>query len=118
MKRVRRAKRVQHTRRAQTMKRVPFSERGQALPLFILVMIALLAMVGLAIDAGRLYVARAELVRALDSAALAGVVELPDLDAAEQKASAYFNDNDDQATTLVPGEPEREPVPRAGHAKR
>ncbi len=84
------------------MKRVRSDERGQALPLFILVMVALLAMVGLAIDAGRLYVARAELVRALDSAALAGVVELPDLPAAEAKAAAYFNDNEDLSTLSFP----------------
>jgi Flp pilus assembly protein TadG len=102
MKRVPKAKRVQNNKRAQTMKRVRSGERGQALPLFILVMIALLAMVGLAIDAGRLYVARAELVRALDSAALAGVVELPDLPAAEQKASAYFDDNENLGTLSFP----------------
>ena len=102
MKRVNKTKRVQIRRRAETIKRVRRTERGQALPLFILVMIALLAMVGLAIDAGRLYVARAELVRALDSAALAGVVELPDLDAAEQKAAAYFDDNEDLATLSFP----------------
>jgi hypothetical protein len=56
----------------------------------------------LAIDAGRLYVARAELTRALDSAALAGVVELPDLPAAEARASAYFNDNEVDGSISFP----------------
>jgi Flp pilus assembly protein TadG len=84
------------------MKRLHTEEKGQALILFVMVMIGLLAMIGLAIDAGRLYVARAELSRALDSAALAGVVELPDLSAAEARATAYFNDNEIDATVSFP----------------
>jgi Flp pilus assembly protein TadG len=84
------------------MSRVHSGERGQALALFVLVMIGLVAMIGLAIDAGRLYVARAELTRALDSAALAGVVELPDLGAAETKAQAYFDDNEELGTISFP----------------
>lgn len=77
-------------------------ERGQTLPIFAMLLVAFIGLTGLAIDAGRVYIARAELVRALDSAALAGVIELPDLDAAEAKALAYMDDNEPRATTTFP----------------
>lgn len=78
------------------------SERAQALPIFALLIIVFLGMVGLAVDAGRLYVARAELMRALDSAALAGVIELPNTSAAQARASAYMDDNQPDATLTFP----------------
>lgn len=77
-------------------------ERAQALPIFALLIVVFLGMVGLAIDAGRLYVARAELTRALDSAALAGVIELPDLDEAEGAANTYMTDNEPGAEVEFP----------------
>ncbi len=85
------------------MRNTHVGERGQALPLFVLVMFALIAMVGLAVDAGRLYVARAELTRALDAAALAGIVEMPNVTQAETRAAAYFNDNQPGASITFPG---------------
>ncbi len=66
-------------------------QRGQALPLFIIVMVMLVGVVGLAVDVGRFYIARAELSRALDSAALAGVIELPSTANAQTQASTYFD---------------------------
>lgn len=58
-----------------------------------LLVIVLIGLLGLAIDMGRIYVARTELSRAVDAAALAGVMELPDTAAAEAKATAYFQEN-------------------------
>lgn len=77
-------------------------ERGQTLPLFALLIVTFIALVGLAIDAGRLYIARAELSRALDAAALAGVIELPDEDAAELRATAYMAENQPDAAVEFP----------------
>ena len=65
------------------------AERGQILPIMALLAVAFIGLLGLAIDGGRLYVAKAELSRALDSAALAGGVELPDPNEAEPTASAH-----------------------------
>jgi hypothetical protein len=78
------------------------SERGQILPMFVMLLVSFLALVGLAIDAGRVYVARAELTRALDAAALAGVIELPDVDAAKGRATAYMDENQADATLTFP----------------
>jgi Flp pilus assembly protein TadG len=77
-------------------------ERGQTLPIFALLLVAFMGLLGLAIDAGRVYVARAELSRALDSAALAGVLELPDEDEAELAAIAYMTDNQPDAGVSFP----------------
>jgi Flp pilus assembly protein TadG len=85
----------------RVIRRIP-EERGQTLPLFALLIVTFIALVGLAIDAGRLYIARAELSRALDSAALAGVIELPDEDLAEQRALAYMEDNQPDADVEFP----------------
>jgi Flp pilus assembly protein TadG len=78
------------------------SERGQVLPLFVMLLLAFIAMIGLAVDVGRIYVARAELSRALDAAALAGVLELPDTDAAQARASAYMQENQSDASVTFP----------------
>jgi Flp pilus assembly protein TadG len=67
-----------------------------------MLLVAFMGLLGLAIDAGRLYVARAELSRALDSAALAGVLELPDVDEAEVRAEAYMEDNQPDASVSFP----------------
>ncbi len=53
-------------------------EQGQLLLILAASMIALLVGAGLAIDGGVLFVRRAQLARAIDSAALSGVVELYD----------------------------------------
>ncbi|MGD0766051.1 MAG: pilus assembly protein TadG-related protein, partial [Dehalococcoidia bacterium] len=64
-----------------------------------LMMAVLVAAVGLAIDAGRLFIARAELVRAVDAAALAATLELPDLSNAQTKAITYMQQNEPTAVT-------------------
>ncbi len=77
-------------------------ERSQALPIMALLLVVLIGLLGLAIDVGRLYIARTELSRALDAAALAGVVELPDVDEAQAKATAYLAENLPDATASFP----------------
>ncbi len=78
-------------------------EQAQALPIVALLAVVLLGMIGMAIDVGRLYVAKAELSRAIDAAALAGVLELPDVAAAESRANAYLKENIPDATASFPG---------------
>lgn len=77
-------------------------ERGQVLPIIAMLLVALLGLIGLAVDVGRLYVAKAELSRALDSAALAGVLELPDTAAAESRADAYLREHMPGAKATFP----------------
>ena len=78
------------------------SEPGQVLPIMALLLVAFMGLIGLAIDGGRLFVAKTELSRALDAAALAGVVELPDQSEAEAKAIAYMNENLSGVTVTFP----------------
>lgn len=54
------------------------SEQGSAMVLVALGMVAMIGAAALALDAGLLYINRARLVNALDSAVLAGVQHLPD----------------------------------------
>lgn len=77
-------------------------ERAQILPIMALLLVAFMGLLGLAIDGGRLFVAKTELSRALDSAALAGVVELPDDDEAQSKATAYMLDHLPEAQLEFP----------------
>ena len=51
-------------------------ERGQAIVLMVLVVVALLGMIGLAVDGGRLYMERRSVQNAADNAALAGAYAL------------------------------------------
>jgi Flp pilus assembly protein TadG len=69
------------------------NNRGQVLPIMALLVVAFIGLLGLALDLGRLYIARAELSRAVDAAALAGVVDLPDQAAAEGRAAEYLTAN-------------------------
>lgn len=73
------------------------SSKGQVLPMAALMMAVLVAATGLAIDAGRCFIARAELVRAVDAAALAGTLELPNLTVAQAKAITYMTQNEPDA---------------------
>lgn len=84
------------------MVRILKSERAQTLPLMALLLTALIGMLGLAVDAGRVYIARAEMSRALDAAALAGVLELPDLAAAEARAAEYMTYNQPATNVTFP----------------
>jgi len=80
-------------------------DRGQILPMVALLAVVLIAMVGLAIDVGRIMVAKAQLVRAVDAAALAGALKLPDLTAAETEVNLYMAENEPDATVDVPSSP-------------
>jgi hypothetical protein len=67
------------------------------LPLMALILVALVAVVGLAVDVGLIYAARAELVRAVDAAALAAVADLPDTNLAASSAEDYVAANEPTA---------------------
>jgi hypothetical protein len=82
-----------------------FKERGQILVMSALVMLVLVAAIGLAIDLGRIFIARAELVRAVDAAALAGTLELPNLQNAQDKVEAYMHENEPDALVDAPISP-------------
>ena len=79
--------------------------RGQVLPMAALMMVVLVAFTGLAIDVGRLFIAKAELVRAVDAAALAATLELPDLTNAQTKATTYMQQNEPTAVTQTVSSP-------------
>jgi len=69
------------------------SEEGQAIIILTVAMIVFIALLGLALDLGAVFVRRVQLSRAVDAAALAAVTELPDLDAAESVATEFFHAN-------------------------
>ncbi len=73
--------------------RDPRSEAGQSIVILTVAMIVFIALLGLALDLGIIYVRRVQLSRAVDAAALAAVVELPDVDAAEATATQFFHAN-------------------------
>ena len=81
------------------------NERGSIIILVGLSSIVLLAFVGLAIDVGRMYAARAELSRAVDAAALAGVLEFDGtptgLANAQIRAQAYLDTNEPNTTSTI-----------------
>jgi len=87
-----------------------FTERGQILVMSALVMLVLMAAIGLAIDLGRIFVTRAQLVRSLDAAALAGTLELPDVPAAQAKVYQYMTENDPDAEVDVPVSPQERQI--------
>ncbi len=72
----------------------PAAESGQSLIILALAFLGLIAMLGLALDLGLLYVERIHLKRAIDAATLAGVVELPNEEAAMSRAIEYLRAND------------------------
>lgn len=81
------------------------NERGSVLILVVLSALIIIGSAGLAVDVGRLYAAKAELSRAVDSAALAGVLEFDGqasgLTAAQTKATAYMSMNEPTATASI-----------------
>ena len=64
-------------------------ERGQVLPLIALSAVVLIGFTGLAIDLGRVWVAKQELQKAVDAAALAAGQQLPDSTKAYAAATKY-----------------------------
>ena len=69
-------------------------EKGQSIVILAFAVVVLLVFVGLTIDVGRLYGTRIQLSRAVDAAALAGVMELPDEPDAEARARQFMRTND------------------------
>jgi len=69
------------------------NESGQSLIIIAFAFIGLVAMVGLAIDLGIMYIERTRLGQAIDAAALAGAQELPNEIAAWDRAEEYLRMN-------------------------
>lgn len=76
-------------------------EQGVTMVLVAIALLALLGMAGLAIDVGQLVVAKAQLTRAADAAALAGVQSLPDVNRAVADALNYVAINEPGATATA-----------------
>jgi uncharacterized membrane protein len=68
-------------------------ERGQSLIIGAFAIIALIGMVGLAVDVGLVYVERIRVRRAADAAALAAAADLPLEQAAHVRALEYLEEN-------------------------
>lgn len=83
------------------LKKLHRGEAAQVLPMFVMLLIVLVGMIGLATDLGRIYVARAQLGRSVDAAALAGAKQLPDITQADVKARAYIAENEPYASIDV-----------------
>lgn len=69
------------------------NEKGQALVLAALAMVALMGFAAFAVDLGAVYVSRSDLQNAADAAALAAAADLPDAAAAEAAAIYYAGQN-------------------------
>ncbi len=65
-------------------------EQGQAIVIIAFAVVALILFAGLALDAATLYAGQSKLKRAVDAAALAGVVELPNEAAADARTRQFM----------------------------
>jgi Flp pilus assembly protein TadG len=68
-------------------------ESGQSIIILAFIFLALLAMLGLALDLGLVYVERIRMKRTVDAAALAAVTELPTEEEAALRAITYLDEN-------------------------
>jgi hypothetical protein len=68
-------------------------EQGQAIVVIAFALIALVLFAGLALDAATIYAGQSRLKRAVDAAALAGVIELPNEVAAEARSRQFMLGN-------------------------
>jgi len=68
-------------------------EKGQSLIILTFAFLGLIAMLGLALDLGLVYIERVRLKRTVDAATLAGVIELPVEEAAVTKAIGFLDSN-------------------------
>ncbi|MDM8520537.1 pilus assembly protein TadG-related protein [Anaerolineales bacterium HSG6] len=72
----------------------PFHEQqGQSLIVFVFSFVGLVAMLGLAIDLGLVYIERVKLNKAIDAAVLASVVELPFEEDAMNRSIEFLREN-------------------------
>lgn len=68
-------------------------EKGAIMVLFALVFVVLMGLVAIVVDAGLVYLNRAQLQKAADAASLAGAYQMPDTTAARDKAQEYCDLN-------------------------
>ena len=68
-------------------------EQGQAIVIIAFSLVALVLFAGLALDAATVYAGQSRLKRAIDAAALAGVIELPSEDVAEARTRQFMLGN-------------------------
>src|SRR3972149_10344277 len=91
--------------------RLPTSrQRGQILPMMAILAVVLIAIIGLAIDVGRIMVAKAQLVRAVDAAATLAVPVSPAERQVEVQASKSVDLTFLSVLTLLPGVGLEDPV--------
>jgi hypothetical protein len=83
------------------LRRIHNEDKAQVLALFGLLTMVIIGLMGLASDIGRIYVARSELARSVDSAALAGAKQLPNIVAADTKARQFIAENEPGAVVSV-----------------
>ncbi len=76
-------------------------ERGQALILFAVGLVAFCGLVGMSIDIGQLVYTRTDLQKMADAAAFAGAQDLTNTTAAEQSALAYIAANGSGTATVT-----------------
>jgi Flp pilus assembly protein TadG len=77
------------------------NERGQVLPIMGLLVLVVIGLSGLSADIGKILIARAQLGRTVDSAALAGAKQLPNITNATSSAKAFVKANDSDSTIVV-----------------
>jgi hypothetical protein len=77
----------------RTRSRLLREEQGQAIVIIAFSMVALVLFAGLALDAATIYAGQTRLKRAIDAAALAAVVELPNEAAAEARTKQFMLGN-------------------------
>jgi Flp pilus assembly protein TadG len=77
------------------------NEKGQVLPFMGLLVLVVLGLSGLSADIGKILIARAQLGRTVDSAALAGAKQLPNITNATSSAKAFVAANDSDNTITV-----------------
>jgi Flp pilus assembly protein TadG len=82
---------------ARTLRALRSSEHGAIAPLFALLLLAMLGLVGLVVDGSAAREAQLELQSAAEAAALAGATALPDVTAAKTRAVDYARTNLPQA---------------------
>lgn len=69
------------------------NQKGQSIVIITFAVMGLIAMLGLALDLGLVYIERTRIKRAVDAAVLAGVVELPSEEQAFLRAINYLDEN-------------------------
>ena len=69
------------------------SQEGQSLIILAFIFVGLLAMLGIALDLGLVYIERVKIKRTVDAAALAAATELPSEEDAMLRAIEYISEN-------------------------